>query len=394
MQETKKVLEETRKKKSSSLSQLKAINRQIQTREHIIANVQQQIAALTHEIEESHADLDSLKADLERLKQDYARSIQGAYRARNVYDKMLFVFSSTSFNQAIRRIRYLNQYSDYRQQQAKLILVKQNEVIAALNELIANKHEKMALINMKEDEKKELEGDKREESVVLSELQQKEKTLRRQLAASEKAARKLNRTIEELIAREIEEARRREEEARRKEEAARLAAAKKKGTPAPEPAKPTASKAGEMFLTPEAVKMSNDFENNKNNLPWPVEKGYISEAFGTHPHPSLRGVMVNNNGVNIATQPGAAVRCVFQGTVKAVFSVPGMGKIVLVNHGRYYTAYAKLASVNSNIREGTKLDIRDPIGTVLTDAEQDVTEVHFEVWNMDKKIDPEVWLKN
>jgi murein hydrolase activator len=396
IQDTKKVLEETRSQKSNSLKHLKAISSQIRTRENIINNVLQQIAFITAQINFEQDTITKLKSDLFILKDEYAKNILGAYKARNVYDKMMFIFSSQSFNQAIKRIQYLNQYSDYRRHQAELIIKKQNELIEQLNSLLAKKHEKLELINMKEDEKKELEGDKKEEGELLTVLQKKEKELRKQLAENEKAAKKLNKAIEEMIAHEIAEARRKEEEAHRREEAARLAAIPR-GTIAPPAKKETpkpATAEKEMYLTPEALKISNDFEGNKNNLPWPVEKGYITELFGQHAHPTLKGVMVNSNGVDIATQSGASVRCVFKGTVAAVFSVPGMGKIVLVSHGKYFTAYAKLASVNAGIEKGKQLNMKDVIGTVMTDEEQDVTEVHFEVWNMDKKIDPQLWLKD
>lgn len=391
IKEAKKVLEETRRKQTSTVTQLKAISSQIKTRERIINNVQDQIRVLGEQIAESRDSLEKLKADLEKLKQDYAKSILSAYKSRNVYDKMMFVFSAQSFNQAIKRIQYLNQYSDYRQRQAALILSTQSEIISALNQMLAKKQEKMALIGMKESEKKELELDKQEESRVLVSLQQQEKDVRKQLAESQAAAKKLNRAIEEMIAREIEEARRKEE-ARRREEAAKAAAAGKSSTPSKvEPAKPTKSESNDLFLTPEVIKMSSDFEQNKNNLPWPVERGYIAESFGTHNHPTLKGVQVNNNGVDISTQPNAGVRAVFKGKVTKVFNVPGMGKIVLINHGKYFTAYARLASVS--VQEGQHVDSKQNIGVVDTN-EEGVTEVQFQIWNMDKKLDPEMWLKN
>jgi septal ring factor EnvC (AmiA/AmiB activator) len=389
IKDAKKVLEDTRKKKSSSITQLKAISSQIRTREKVINNVQQQITVLNDQIDESRDSLALLKADLEKLKQDYAKSILAAYKSRNVYDKMMFVFSSGSFNQALKRIEYLNQYSEYRQRQAELILRKQHDIIDALNKMITQKQEKMSLMGMKEEEKKELEIDKKEESEVLTSLQQKEKEVRKQLAENQQAAKKLNRAIEDMIAREIEEARKKEE-ARRREEAARKAAANKNAPAKPEPSKPEKAES-DLFLTPEVVKLSSDFEQNKNNLPWPVERGYIAEPFGTHPHPTLKGVMVNNNGVDINTQQGANVRAVFKGKVTKIFSVPGMGKIVLISHGKYFTAYARLSS--TSVKEGQQVDIKQVIGTVDTNDEG-VSEVQFQIWLMDKKLDPEDWLKN
>jgi septal ring factor EnvC (AmiA/AmiB activator) len=385
--DAKKVLEVTRKKQSASITQLKAIGTQIKTREKIISNVQSQIGVMDHQIRDSRDTLEMLRQQLDKLKQDYANSILAAYKGRNVYDKMMFVFSAESFNQAIKRIQYLKQYSDYRQRQAELILRTQHEIIAALNILIAKKEEKMKLMGLKETEKKALEVDKQEENKMLTSLQLQEKEVRKQLSQSQAAAKKLNRAIEDLIEKEIEEARKKEE-ARRKEEEAR---ANKNATPAKETPKETKKVERDLYMTPEVLKMNADFEQNKNNLPWPVERGYISEPFGTHAHPTLKGVQVNNNGVDISTQPNAAVRAVFKGKVSKIFNVPGMGKIVLINHGSYFTAYARLASVS--VKEGQTVESRQNIGVVDTD-DDGVTEVQFQIWHMDKKLDPELWLKN
>jgi septal ring factor EnvC (AmiA/AmiB activator) len=384
IESTKKVIAETQTKQKATITQLKLITNKIKTRQEVIANIQSEIYEVDMQIAEQRRTLDTLKADLERLKAEYAKSISAAYKSRNVYDKMMYVFAAESFNQALTRMRYLNQYSEYRVQQAELIYLKQKEIIAQLESLIARRLEKQSLVRVKTKEKKELEQDKQEEGVVLTKLQERESALKRQLAANQKAASKLNKAIEDIIAKEIEAARKREE-ARRKEEAAK---AVKEGKVAP---KISTSKS-DMYFTPEVEKLSADFEKNKNNLPWPVEKGYISEPYGTHPHPTIKGAMVNNNGVDIATNPGTQVRAVFAGKVKFIRNIPGMGIVVLIGHGRFYTAYAKLESVN--VKEGQEINIKDIIGVVMTDEEENATEVHFEIWNMDKKENPEFWLKN
>jgi murein hydrolase activator len=384
IESTKKVIAETQTKQKATITQLKLITNKIKTRQEVIANIQSEIYEVDLQIAEQRRTLDTLKADLERLKAEYAKSINAAYKSRNVYDKMMYVFAAESFNQALTRMRYLNQYSQYRVQQAELIYLKQKEIIAQLESLIARRLEKQSLVRVKTNEKKELEQDKQEEGVVLTKLQQRESSLKRQLAANQKAASKLNKAIEDIIAKEIEDARKREE-ARRKAEAAK---AVKEGKAAPS----TSASKSDMYFTPEVEKLSADFEKNKNNLPWPVEKGYISEPYGTHPHPSIKGAMVNNNGVDIATNPGTQVRAVFAGKVKFIRNIPGMGIVVLIGHGRFYTAYAKLESVN--VKEGQEVNIKDIIGVVMTDEEENATEVHFEIWNMDKKENPEFWLKN
>lgn len=391
IQDTKKVLEETRKKQNKTLADLQVISRQIENREKVINTVADEIAMLEKQIVEQQVIISNLRDDITRLKQDYGKSLLGAYKQRNVYDKVMFIFAAQSFNQAIKRIQYLNQLGDFRKHQAELILHTQQQIIQELNEIIAAKREKQGLIVLKESEKKELEVDKKEESAVLVKLQEREKELRRTLAENERAARKLNDAIADLIQKEIAAARKKEEESRKREGTTSpkttAGVAKPKTTEATKPK--TAS--GDMYLTPEAQRLSNDFESNKNALPWPVERGTLAEKFGTHAHPTLKGVMINNNGVDIQTQPGSPVRSVFKGTVKSIFSIPGMGKIVLISHGKYYTAYAKLASVN--VKEGQSVDTRETIGNVLTN-DDDETEVHFEIWKVQEKQNPELWLKN
>lgn len=391
IQDTKKVLEETRKKQNKTLADLQVISRQIENREKVINTVADEIAMLEKQILEQQVVISNLRDDITRLKQDYGKSLLGAYKQRNVYDKVMFIFAAQSFNQAIKRIQYLNQLGDFRKHQAELILHTQQQIIQELNEIIAAKREKQGLIVLKESEKKELEVDKKEENAVLVKLQEREKELRRNLAENERAARKLNDAIADLIQKEIAAARKKEEESRKREGTTKpkttSGGTKPKTT---EAAKPKTS-SGDMYLTPDAQRLSNDFESNKNDLPWPVERGTLAEKFGTHAHPTLKGVMINNNGVDIQTQPGSPVRSVFKGTVKSIFSIPGMGKIVLISHGKYYTAYAKLASVN--VKEGQTVDTRETIGNVLTNDE-DETEVHFEIWKVQEKQNPELWLKN
>jgi septal ring factor EnvC (AmiA/AmiB activator) len=391
IQETKKVLEDTRKKQNKTLADLQVISRQIENREKVINTVADEIAMLEKQIIEQQLVINNLRDDITRLKQDYGKSLLGAYKQRNVYDKVMFIFAAQSFNQAIKRIQYLNQLGDYRKHQAELIQHTQQQIIQELNEIIAAKREKQGLIVLKEAERIELEVDKKEESAVLVKLQEREKELRRTLAENERAARKLNDAIADLIQKEIAAARKKEEEARKREAAAKpkttTGGTKPKTTEATKPK----TAVGDMYLTPEALRLSNDFESNKNNLPWPVERGTLAEKFGTHAHPTLKGVMVNNNGIDIQTQPGSQVRSIFKGTVKSIFSIPGMGKIVLISHGKYYTAYAKLASVN--VKEGQTVDTRETIGIVLTNDE-DETEVHLEIWKVQEKQNPELWLKN
>jgi murein DD-endopeptidase MepM/ murein hydrolase activator NlpD len=223
-------------------------------------------------------------------------------------------------------------------------------------------NEKDALLKNEEQTRKDLSQDVVAQKTAVEGLQQEEKGLLQKLREQEKQREKLNKEIQRIIEAEIR-------------------ASKK-------------DNAGVFSLTPEAAALSASFESNKGKLPWPVERGVITAKFGQNPHPVLAGIMVPNNGVDIATSNNAAVRAVFQGTVSGVFSIPGAGQNVIINHGGYRTVYSNLKEVF--VSKGQKVEIKQSIGTVLTDESSGKTEAHLEIWKVSEsgttKQDPALWI--
>ncbi len=386
--ENKKILEQTRIKESNSLSQLKVISGQITTRVKIIDNIGQESFELSLEIEDQRKSIQTLENDLLKLKQDYAQSIVTTYKKRNVNDGLLFIFDSKNFNEAFNRIRYLNQYGQFRQRQSLLILNTQKAINAEINEMISIKQKKVMLMGEKEREKMELETDKKEEAVLLTKLQQKVNDLKKQIIEQEKIAKKLNKAIDDLIAKEIEDARKAEEIKMRA--AARKAEKDAISKNKPKPAEKD-NRTSNSYLSPEALKLSNDFESNKGRLPWPTDNGTVSGTFGEHAHPTLKGVFTNNNGIDITVQANAQVRAVFKGTVKATFSIPGMDRVVLVNHGEYFSVYARLSTLNVKI--GQLIETGQILGNVATNAEDGSNRLHFEIYKQRVLQNPQTWIK-
>lgn len=164
-------------------------------------------------------------------------------------------------------------------------------------------------------------------------------------------------------------------------------------TPAATPPKPAAEKPARasvnLGLTPEAAELSANFAASRGRLPWPVEKGAIIGRFGSHPHPVYDKVTVENMGVDIQTTGGATARAVYSGTVTGLMTVPGMGQIVLINHGEYYSAYANLASVS--VKRGDKVSTKQAIG-IVGNNEDGVPVINFQIWKGSVKVDPEGWI--
>lgn len=393
--ETKKVLAENKEKENTKLTELKAINAQIKTREKVINNIGQEIFEISVEVNESKTTIDTLKAQLARLKKDYANNMVAIYKNKNNLNDLAFIFNAEGFNDAYKRIKYLDKLSEYKQLQARLIVNIQKSIEDEINNMLQVKKQSEQLYYVKEGEKKELEVDKKVETKVLTVLQQKQKVLQEEQAQNERNFQKLTQKISDLIQKEIEDARRREEERRRianeksdVERAKLIAENKKKGIET----KPEAKKVPESSISPDDLLTNANFENMKNRLPWPVNNGYIAEGFGTHQHPTLKAVYTTNNGINIACKKETTVRSVFKGKVKAIFEVPGMEKIILVKHGEYFTVYAKLENVQVKI--GQEINVGDVLANVFTYEPEQKTEIHFEIFKGKKALNPEAWLKN
>lgn len=373
---TKKQIEEVQRKKAASVNQLVTLRKQIQVRQRLIENYNNDIAITQVQIDNLAELIGSLERDLQKLKAEYGKMLQVAYRNRSNYSNVILVLSAKDFNQAFKRLRYLQQYNEFRQTQVRLINKTQEGLNRRIAQLEQKKVERLSLVAEEETQKTLLGYESDKTNQLVSTLQNNEKQLRKELQEKEAARARLQRTIEDIIRREIEEARRQEAERQRK--------VGQKPSVTPKTTKE------EFELTPEAKALGADFEANKGKLPWPVSKGFISESFGEHPHPVLKNVKVRNDGVSIRTAKSAEVKAIFRGEVTAVVSIPGMQKAIIVRHGQYLTVYAHLETVN--VSKGSKIETGQTIGSVHFDEEENKAEVQLQVWRGTTKIDPSPWL--
>lgn len=379
---TKKILNETKSKKNQSLKELVSISRLIEKREELITTINTEIQYVNSDVEQKKDDIDSLNTQLDKEKKNYAKAIVQSYKNRKVYNNALYLFAAKSFNQLFQRLKFIQYLSAA--QTRFLVKIENNKkaLEQRLAELLGLKVSKERLVKNKETEVNELEQDKNQKNKAIISLTGKEKELKAQLDKQKKAKENLNAQINAIIAKEIAEARK-----KAKEQASKTAKKETKTDNSNKTNPKTENK--EPLLTPEAKELSDNFAANKGKLPWPVEKGFISEHFGTHAHAKLDQVMIQNNGLDIQSVSGSSARCVYKGTVAAIISIPGMGKTVLVNHGEYFTVYSKLKNIT--VSQGQSLSLKQTIGTVDED-EDGATEIHFEIWLNQDKQNPEIWL--
>lgn len=405
LESTNKMLNETKKSQRSSLNKLTIINKNIVERKTLINNIGKEINELDGEMQRLNQEKRLLENRLSTLKRDYARLVQEAHLNRSVYTKIMFVLSANSFDQSYRRLRYLQEYSDYRKQQVRKIENVKTQIVVKSDSLNRNKQTKVEVVKQKEVEANKLTNDQKKEKVMLTDLKKKEKKLMADLKKQQKIANDLNNKIARIIAEEIRKAelkRKAEQERAAAEERKRLAAEQKKqstksSTPSSEKeAKKTEKQApvqsaSVSMLTKEEKLISGNFSANSGRLPWPTDKGFISGHYGVHPHPVLKHVTTNNKGIYIQTPTGTNARAVFEGEVTQRFSIPGSNNAVIIKHGEYRTVYANLTSIYVNV--GDKVSAKQSIGKIYTDGDNDnKTELYFQIYKGRTLLNPEGWI--
>lgn len=362
------------KEQKATQRQLELLQAQIGQRQELINTMNSEVFRVDKEIGETEDLIGSLENDLVKLKEEYARMLQYAYMNRDSYDRLSYIFAAESFTQAFQRSRYLDQLAEQRRQQATLISATQDSLGKKAQDLKGRRHEKVSLLSEQLSEKKKLTTDRGSHESTLSSLRREEDklraTLRKQQSRRENLAAEIKRAIEAEV--------------------------RKSSKPAKNPAGGSNEKSTgkmELSLTPEARELGSDFEKNKGKLPWPVAKGTITEGYGEHDHPVLRGVKTYNNGIDISCEKGATVRAIFRGEVSSVIVIPGAGKAVVVSHGAYRTVYSNLREVS--VSKGQKVETKGAVGTVMTD--EDGSTAHIEIWKITAagdlvKVDPGAWI--
>ena len=358
IKEAERILKQTSKQKKNSIGQLKALDQQIRSQESLIRTYKANIELLNSEIEESETVVNSLEKDLERLRKEYAEMIYQANKTRNNYGSLSYLFSASSFGQLLMRAKYLQQYTKSRQDQAKEILLVQQEINQQIQLTEETRSEQQKLLAQQQLQSQGLLTAKKQHNQLVKTLSLKEKDLRSDVKKRKQAISRLDRMIAEVIRLEMEKSK---------------------------------NASGDFELTPDGARLSTNFQGNQKRLTWPVARGFVSSKFGLQPHPVLKGVKIENPGVDIQTQQNEVVRAVFDGEVSKIASIPGMnGIVIIIQHGEYRTVYANLRK--SLVKTGDMVNTKDPIGEVFTDADG-VSEVQFQVWKNFNKLDPLAWLQ-
>ena len=392
---TKSLLEKVKRGTQNSLSELKLIETQVRDREELVQNVDNQIRGAELTISSKAQEVKLLQKRVFSLKEQYRRLLIYAYKHRNKYGKMMYIFSSSNYFEAVKRNNYLRRVSDIQRKQFKLIKQSQTFIKTEINSIKTEKEKKEELLVLKIEEKNKMLSDKEKKQKALDKLKKDEVKLMADLKTAERQKNELKRRIKQAIEKEIADA---EAKARKEQQRQEAKANANNNNTNATTAATSSSKPAEKKLviteTKESVALSKNFESNRGRLPWPVLKGSITEGYGKNPHPTIPNVYTNNNGIDIGAPRNAQVRAVFQGEVTSVLNIPGAGKVIIIKHGNYRTVYSNLQEVYVSV--GSSVGTKQSIGSLLTESDGGLSTAHFEIHQVIngtvQRINPTLWL--
>jgi septal ring factor EnvC (AmiA/AmiB activator) len=357
-----KLLFDAKKSEKNALEDLKDLNQKITVREKYISTINLEVQSLTNEIVIYEKNIHQLGKKLIRLKKEYAAMIYKSYKSKSQQSSTLFLFSSKSFYQAYKRVKYMKQYASFRKKQGEEVHLLTNDFLRLKDSLLFQKQLKDTLLFNEEEQKIKIEVEKIDQQKLISEIINQEKKYKKELRKKQQEEKKISQRIDKII----------------KEAIAKSNATKGAKT----------SKG--FLLTPGAKALAVRFEQNKGKLPWPVESGLIVRRFGKQPHPVYSGNYINSTGIHIATKKGSNAEAIFNGEVLAIQTQSEGKKSVLIRHGNYISIYNNLESVY--VSDGEKVKTGQPLGKIFTDRITGKTKLIFVLSKNTTRLNPTSWI--
>lgn len=395
IRENQALLKSVRTKEKSTTSELLLQKNKIGLKEKLIQTTERQSKLLANDMYINQKKINELTKELVELRADYAELIVKSYKSRSEQSRAMFLLSSESFLQAYKRAQYMKQYARFRKSQGEE-LKKKTKDLEVLNETLkGQKAEKEKLLVENRKEKESLELERKDTEKIFQGILKDKKNITTDIRKKEQESKKIDKEIDRLIRAAIAEANR-----KAAAEAAAKAAALAKANPSSAPAKKAAAEAAstkaapvsstKIALTPEGEIVAANFRANKNKLPWPVERGVVTLGYGQQAHPVHRSLVIYNSGVEITTEKGAIARAVFGGEVSSVMVLSPINKIVIIQHGDFFSVYQNLNHVTVN--KGDKVSLKQSIGTVNTNGETGATLIKFLISQNATYVNPQQWL--
>ena len=349
-----KQLKENSKKSYNALNSLTLVRKKVVDRKELLAESDRELTRINAAVKSKKAEIDRIQNRLDTLSAYYSKLISSAYRNRDSRVWYMYILASDNVGQAFRRIGYMRNLSSNLNRQGDKIKAAREELQKETDSLMVMKFQAQSVRNRRAADLASLQSEEKEAAALVSNLQRNKTRYQQQLAAKKKQVDALNREIERIIASAV-----------------------------------NGGKSGSKTSKPVDLKLDAEFAKNMGKLPWPAT-GPVVDHFGQHYHPVFTKVKLPfNNGINIALAKDTEIKSVFNGIVKQIVVMPGYGKCVLVQHGNYFSFYCRLGNVS--VKAGDKVSTGDVIGRI--DTIDDMTQLHFQIWQGTKPQNPELWLR-
>ena len=408
---TKKLLKQVKSNQQNSLNAIRLIDNQIKSREDLVRIYDIQVRAAEIEIIEKKQRINRLKERISNLKTQFRSMMLYSYKHRGNHRNIMFILSSQNYNEAYKRNNYLKKLAEIQKKQVAIIKQNQKVIYSDIQTINNNKQEKLSIIEEKKTEKKLIEIDRGVKQQTFNKFKQEEKNLFTQLEVAERKKQNLKQEITKAIKLEILVEQKKQEEIAKKERAKKEKAEKEKAEKLAneektignaEPKKEnlesksienTENKIVSTYTEPkESIALGKNFQLSKGLLPWPVNSGSITEKYGKNPHPTLNGVVTNNNGIDITCSVGSNVRAVFGGEVSSIFNIPGAGKVIIVKHGNYRSVYSNIK--DTYVKIGAKVATKQNIGSLIQEGNLSIChfEIHQVINGVTQSLNPSLWI--
>ncbi len=402
---TKGLLKKAKSNTAATLSELRVLENQVKYREELLKNFDSQIRSTELKIDQKSQQITELEEKLDHLVFQYKQLLLYAYKHRSKEGQWMYVFAAKNYNEAVKRKKYLIKIAELQRKQKQIILQHQRLISKEKTSLEKEKETKIGIAEQKKLEKEVLLVDKKEQEKNYQQLKKTENKLASEMQLIENKKIILKQRIKEAINAELAA-----EEAKRKVNERKITANKSNSNVSTSTANSSTSSNNKTSTTSNStaeapkktvaisetkeVALNQSFESNRGRLPWPVEKGTITEGYGKQPHPKLKEIYTNNNGIDISTHRSANVRAVFEGEVTSVLSIPGAGKIVIIKHGNYRTVYSNLQEVYVSV--GMKVKTKQALGSLLPIDGESLSVAHFEIHQVSNgqinRMNPSSWI--
>lgn len=356
-----KLINNSKDERKLAVENIENLNYKLDLQNEIIKITNNELNIISVSIRNNQEAINLLKKSQQSLKSQYAEMILKSYKTRSKTGKLMFIFSSVNFQQALKRIQYFKQYSEFQNNQLQKIAINTKELKSLANKLNNDKNLQLKLISDNQNVKNNISQELSNKNNLLNLISRNQTKYVREIKLKQQKTAKIDREIEKIIARAIAESNR------------------KKNT------------SSNLFtLTPEAKLLSNNFISNKGKLPWPVQKGYVSLKYGKQPHPVVKTATIQSNGIRIITASSQKARTIFNGTIYRIISSKNGSKTILIQHGNFFTVYKNLSTIYVN--KGDKVFTKQEIGLIMTNKNSGQTILSFSLFKDNKTENPLFWI--